>query len=155
MAAETLRSPHKYPNQYYLWGNNRLYIPGRTKVRNASAFRDLVVPTNTTLEYIPAEATSEVLEMLTPRDGKVGLIPAEFFAGSLRIIEIIRRVRADGRITIKACLQNRATGGIVLLNTSNFVPGISHVNAKTDGWYILNCGLIAPGAFWNAIKMRL
>ena len=155
MAAESLRSPHKYPEEYYLWGNNGLYITGRTKVRNAAAFRDLIVPTNTTLQYIPGEATAEALEMLTPRDGKVGLIPAEFFAGSLRIVEIIRKVREDGRITVKACLQNRATGGIALLNTCNFVPGISHVKAKTEGWYICNCGLIAPGAFWNAIKMRL
>ena len=157
--AETLRSPHKYPNEYYLWGNNGLYLTGRAKVRDAAAFRDLVVPTDTMIGYVSghftvAEATAEALDMLTPRDGKVGQVPAEFFAGSIRIVEIIRHTRDDGRITVKACLQNRDTGGVVLLTTSNFQEG-SQVKAKTAGWFILNCGMLAPGGFWNAIKMRL
>jgi len=149
---ETLRELISRRNEFHLFKNS--VRTGLVRIRAADIFLDLHVPADSAEEYEPHDVTEDTRQIFTPRDGvKIGTVNGDFFT-NVRIVEIIQKSVEHG-LSVKACFQHRVSGDIVLVTAHNYVPVEQHVPSVKDGWFILTCDMIAPGHFWNAIKLRL
>ena len=104
--------------------------------------------------YVPTIINAELLSRITPKDGHVGTVSPAFFE-NVRVLHAITGVK-NGYTNIKVALQNRTTKKVVLLTSHNSVPtDYKHVPAIADGWYVLNCDMVAYGGFWEGVKLSL
>ena len=143
----TMINPSSIPNEYY-FGD----LPGTLQYnKDPEEFLSLELPENDQdCGFRMCEHSLENLNRITPyTQRKV----------NWKILLMMSAER-DGEIWLKAALQDKITGKIALLTTTNDKGNLErrgHRGVKTvDGtWFVGHYRLCAPVVFWRELKNRL
>lgn len=153
---EILRELIRYPNEYHLYQtDSHFYMTGKARLRDSSNFLDLDIPQNgERLDWGPSAVNDELWQILTPRDGRIGNV--EFgHTNQWRLVTVFNTVRG-GHITYKVALVHRQLNKVLLYTVCNFAEAVeAKVPSSRDGWFVLQCDMIASAAFWADLKARL
>lgn len=152
---ETLRKVIMYSgDQFHLFLNS--VHPGQARERSEDTIRRLTIPNTDMGGTVSALINDETLRRITPKDGKVGTVPASFFQ-NIRIVYATagNSTHRAGARNIKVALQNRDSKKVVFVTATDATPTEKHMPAVADGWYVLNCDMVAYGGFWAGVKLSL
>ena len=131
------------PNEYY-FGDR----PGTLQYQKTSdELLALELPNNNEdCGYSLCEHSLENLRRITPCTQK---------KSNWKILLMIRYER-DGEIWLKAALQDRVTGNIALLTTTNNKENLKRPVKTLDGtWFVGHYRMSAPVLFWRELQNRL
>jgi hypothetical protein len=135
--------PSSIPNEYY-FGDK----PGTLQYRKKTDdLLNIEMPENTeTRGWRLCEHSLENLRRITPHTQR----------NTCFKILLMMRMEEDGKIWLKAALQNRITGDIALLTASNKKENFERPIKTLDGtWYVGHYRMSAPVVFWKELQNRL
>ena len=136
--------PSSIPNQYY-FGDKPGTLQYKKTVEELLAFELLDNIEN--CGYSLCEHSLENLLRITPNTKK---------NINWKILLMMRSERSDGRISIKAALQDRITGNIALLTSTNKKECLNRpIKTLDDTWFVGHYRMSAPIIFWKELKNRL
>ncbi len=97
--------------------------------------------------------TKDNLKRLTPNTTKGR-------ANEWKLLLVMKRVGENDEIWLKGALQNKTTGKIALMTSTNRIQNIEDngnraMNSMDENWYIGRYRMAAPMIFWDELKNRL
>jgi hypothetical protein len=135
--------PSSIPNEYY-FGDKPGTLQYKIKSHDLLAI-ELPVNTETRRLYL-CEHSLENLQRITPLTKK---------KTDFKIL-LMMSSEHDGQIWIKAALQDRITGNIALLTSTNKKETLKRPIKTLDGtWYVGHYRMSAPVVFWKELQNRL
>ncbi len=136
------------PNEYYLGD-----LPGRLQYsKDPKEIIDCIgVDNNETRGFELCEHSLENLCRVTPFTQR---------KTEWEVILMMKSVRKEDEIWLKAALRNKKTGKIALLTTTNNKRNLINLGNRAiktvDGtWFVGHYRMSAPIVFWNELKQRL
>jgi len=144
----TTVSPCSIPNEYY-FGD----LPGTLQYnKDPEEILALTLPDDEEDRGFKfCEHSLENLQRITPCTQKTV---------DWKILLMMMRTEEEGKMVLKAALQNKTTGKIALLTSINnkiYLENNGHRTVKTvDGtWFVGHFRMCAPIVFWRELKNRL
>ena len=88
------------------------------------------------------------------------IIPLSQIKIKWKIILMMKKVKNDDEVHLKAALQNQSTGDIALLTSINKTEYFERekkrkVKTISDSWYVGHYRMCAPVVFWRELQNRL
>jgi hypothetical protein len=135
--------PSSVPNEYY-FGD----LPGTLQYKmKPDDLLLLDLPKNTeTCGYNLSSHSAENLKRITPHTKKQ----------LWRILLMMESKRDNGEIWLKAAIQDRTTGDIALLTSTNKKEKLKRpIKTMDETWFVGHYRMSAPVVFWEELQNRL